>query len=164
MRSRKKLFLAMGSNVGDRVGYIYDAIVRVGCLVEVAKVSTLYESQPWGVEDQPAFLNCCLECYSHLEPFELLKKLKHIEKTVGRVERFRWGPREIDIDILIYGEYVIDTEELKVPHPYICDRDFVLVPLLEIAPDLKNPRTGQALSECMPGLEVRLEPYCCFIL
>ncbi len=163
MRSRKRVFLGLGSNLGDRLGYLLSAMDRISELGEVRAISTVYESEPWGVEEQPPFLNCVLELWTDIPPEELLKMLKEIERAVGRRERFRWGPREIDIDILLYGNEVIDSEELKIPHPHLEERDFVLVPLLEIDRKLRNPKNGRSLSESLNRLEVKLKPFCCIL-
>ncbi len=161
MESRKRVLLGLGSNVGNRLHYILTAIGRLKDLGEIGKISTIYESEPWGVEDQEPFLNCVLELYTRLDPHALLKELKLIEKKVGRKERFRWGPREIDIDILLYEDEVVETDELKIPHPLIKERDFVLVPMLEINPSLKDPVSGEPYGDV--NIESTLRPYCCVL-
>ncbi len=164
MRSRKRVFLGLGSNLGDRLGYLLSAMDRISELGEVRAISTVYESEPWGVEEQPPFLNCVLEFWTDIPPEELLKMLKEIERAVGRRERFHWGPREIDIDILLYGNEVFEGKELKIPHPHLEERDFVLVPLLEVDRKLRNPKNGRSLSESLNRLEVKLKPFCCIYL
>ena len=161
MESRKRVLLGLGSNVGNRLDYILMAIGRLKDLGEIGKISTIYESEPWGVGDQEPFLNCVLELYTRLDPHTLLKELKRIEKEVGRKERFRWGPREIDIDILLYEDEVVETDELKIPHPLIKERDFVLVPMLEIDPSLKDPVSGEPYGDV--NIESTLRPYCCVL-
>lgn len=161
MESRSRVLLALGSNIGERIYYIIEAISELKKLGEIGKISTVYESDPWGVTYQESFLNCVLELFTGIEPFMLLRKLKEIEKTVGRKERFRWGPREIDIDILLYDNKVVNTSELKIPHPFIRDRAFVLIPMLEIDPDLKDPTSGEPYGSVK--MESRLRPFCCIL-
>lgn len=159
MESRRT-YLGLGSNVGDRLSNILRAIDLLRNFLNIEKISTIYESKPWGVEDQPHFLNCVLAGETSLSPMELLKEVKRIERDVGRRKRFRWGPREIDIDILLYGEEVLELPDLKIPHPYIKRRDFVLVPLLEIEENLSDPKTGELYKVALKELEVRLKPIC----
>ncbi|RME63560.1 MAG: 2-amino-4-hydroxy-6-hydroxymethyldihydropteridine diphosphokinase, partial [Nitrospirae bacterium] len=106
---------------------------------EVIKVSGLYYTKPWGYEDQPEFVNLAVEAETDLSPEELLKRVKTIERALGREDTFRWGPRVVDIDILFYDNLVIETDTLKIPHPYIAERDFVLLPMAEIAPQFVHP-------------------------
>ncbi len=160
MQSRKRVFLGLGSNVGDRIGNILKAIDSISSLGVVIKVSTLYESEPWGVEDQPAFVNCVAEIETDLKPRDLLKEAKRLEEKIGRVKRFHWGPREIDIDIVLYGEEVVNEEDLKIPHPFIKKRDFVLVPLLELDESLADPITGEPYRTHLDEIEVKLKPLC----
>ncbi len=160
----RRIFLGLGSNVGDRVGNILRALELVRSVCRLRRISTVYESDPWGVEDQPPFLNCVAEVETDLGALQLLGKLKSIEREVGRRERFRWGPREIDIDILLYGDLVLDTSDLRVPHPGLTERDFALIPLLEIAPDLRDPRTGAPYRRFREGLRSTLRPFCCVTL
>ncbi len=161
MESRKRILLGLGSNVGDRISYILKAIDELERIGELGRISTVYESEPWGVVDQDPFLNCVLELFTGLDPFTLLKRLKEIEKRVGRKERFRWGPREIDIDILLYEEEVVDTPELRIPHPFIKERDFVLIPMLELDPNLKDPLSGEPYRKVR--LSNGLRPFCCIL-
>ena len=138
--------LPLGSNVGNRLDNIRQAVVLMKPLGKVTKRSTVYETPPWGVEEQPRFLNACVLLETDAPPKILLGKLKEIEQAVGRVERERWGPREIDIDILTYGGEVINEAELTTPHPRMRERAFVLVPLSEIAPDMKIPPDDSEVS------------------
>jgi 2-amino-4-hydroxy-6-hydroxymethyldihydropteridine diphosphokinase len=156
-----RCFIAFGSNVGDRIGYILKALKEVGSLGRVGSVSTVYESPAWGVESQPDFLNGVLELYTTLQPEGLLFELKKIELTVGRKERFRWGPREIDLDILLYGDMLYESDTLSVPHKYLQDRDFFIIPLLELDSSLVHPRYGLRLSEFLSWSVIRLKPYAC---
>ncbi len=163
MESRNRIYLSLGTNLGNRVGYILRAVEGLRNLGEVEKISTLYESEPWGYKDQPPFLNCVILLKTDLEPHYLLKALKDLERSIGRVPRFRWGPREIDIDIILYGDLIMNSPELSIPHPRFTERDFVLVPLLELDPEVKDPRTGKPCKEFLKGLDIRLKPFCSLI-
>ena len=142
----KNVYVALGSNVGDRNQNIEAAICaldREG--VRVLKRSSIYESEPRGILDQPWFLNMVLECETRTFPVQLLGILKRIERQMGRVNKVKGGPREIDLDILLFGQLVMETEELTIPHPRALERRFVLEPLLEIAPNHRHPKTKQPL-------------------
>ena len=147
-------FLSLGSNLGDREGFLKRAIGFVSRLpgTMVEKVSGIYETEPVEVVDQPLFLNVAACILTSSKPVDLLRSLKEIEKTTGRVPRERWHEREIDIDIIFYGEEAMDTGELTVPHPKAHLRRFVLEPLNEIAPAYLHPvfhkTVGQLLKEC----------------
>lgn len=140
-----RVFIGMGSNLGDRPGYLRGAVAALGRhgLVPVA-VSSVYESDPLG-PPQPDYLNAVAEVSTALPAAEVLATLKAIEAELGRQHTERWGPREIDLDLLLYGDEEIDQEGLAVPHPELTKRAFVLVPLLEIAPDLDLP-SGEPVS------------------
>lgn len=115
----------------------------------------MYLTRPWGYEDQPEFVNAVAQLDTHLSPQELLAKAKAIELSLGRRETFRWGPREIDIDILLYGDRVVRNDDLAIPHPLICKRAFVLAPLVDIAPDLIHPVTGLRMSDHLEEIRKR---------
>ncbi|WAM31627.1 2-amino-4-hydroxy-6-hydroxymethyldihydropteridine diphosphokinase [Caldicellulosiruptor naganoensis] len=136
---KMEVILALGSNLGDRQRNIETAIEYLKEKVDIKKVSTIIETEPYGYTQQPKFLNCCLMGKTCLSPFELLEFVLSIEKKMGRERLFKWGPRNIDIDILFYNSLVIDEENLKIPHPEIQKREFVLLPLSEIAPDFVHP-------------------------
>jgi 2-amino-4-hydroxy-6-hydroxymethyldihydropteridine diphosphokinase len=128
------------------------------CLVSqgdiiLRKMSSLYRTKPWGCLDQDEFLNAAAEVETHLSPQDLLATAKRIEEGLGRRLGTRWGPREIDIDILLYGDEVLKEDDLTIPHPYMCERAFVLVPLVEIAPDLVHPETGIRVSAYFETME-----------
>ncbi|WP_269456716.1 2-amino-4-hydroxy-6-hydroxymethyldihydropteridine diphosphokinase [Thermocrinis minervae] len=153
--------MAFGSNVGDRISYILKALNLLTEVGNIKKVSTLYESPPWGYEKQDPFINGVIEFETSLKPIDLLHFLKKVEKRTGRIERFRWGPREIDLDILLYEDYVIMLSFLRIPHMYLTERDFFLVPLLEINPDLVHPISKRPLKHYLEGLNINLRPYAC---
>lgn len=136
---KNKVFLALGANVGDRKKNLLSAVYLLKEELIQVKVAPIYESMPVGFKDQPNFLNTVISGYTKLKPLELLKFIKSIEKKIGRVKRFHWGPREIDIDILFYNDLVYKDEELEIPHPRLHKRDFVLRPLSYLAPDFIHP-------------------------
>ena len=117
--------------------------------VRVLKVSSFYETMPVGYTEQGMFINACAEIETSLTPAELLALCQETEHRLGRVRTIKWGPRTIDLDILLYGEMVIDTPELKIPHPLMHERDFVLKPLGEIAPDARHPVLGHTVKELL---------------
>lgn len=141
--SRKwhKAYLSLGSNMGDKRENLLEAIKRVGELenTEVVKSSTILETEPFGYIEQDNFLNACLEVKTLLTPQEFLSSILKIELDMGRVREIKWGPRVIDIDILFYDDEIIQEDNLAVPHPWICEREFVLEPLSEIAPNYVHP-------------------------
>ncbi|WP_300619173.1 2-amino-4-hydroxy-6-hydroxymethyldihydropteridine diphosphokinase [uncultured Fusobacterium sp.] len=141
--SRKwhKVYLSLGSNMGDKRENLLEAIKRVGELenTEVVKSSTILETEPFGYIEQDNFLNACLEVKTLLTPQEFLSSILKIELDMGRVREIKWGPRVIDIDILFYDDEIIQEDNLAVPHPWICEREFVLEPLSEIAPNYVHP-------------------------
>ena len=161
--SRKTVFLGIGSNIGDRVENIIRAIEELHKLGTVEKVSTVYESPPWGVKEQPPFLNCVVKLVTPIGPRGLLSEVKKIEYKIGRKERFRWGPREIDIDILLVEDSIIEEKDLTVPHLFLDKRDFFIVPLLEIEPQIVDPRRREPLAKALSLTELSLKPFCCIL-
>lgn len=142
-------FLGLGSNVGERQKFLNKTAAEIKKLpgTKIIWASSVYETDPVGKKDQPKFLNAALEIETGLLPVELLPQLKSIETLVGRTASEQWGPREIDIDILLYDGLVHHDDEVKVPHPQMDKRKFVLVPLREIAPDVVHPVHGLTVTE-----------------
>lgn len=147
------VYLAIGSNVGDSRAHIEQAIDLLAGKLHDLRSAPLYASKAIGYTDQADFLNTAVRGRTDLSPTDLLVWLKSLEQRVGRTASFRWGPREIDIDIIFYGDKVIDNERLTVPHPAFRERDFVLQPLSDLNPSLTDPVTGQTVSELLDGLE-----------
>lgn len=141
------VYLALGTNLGDRLMNLKQAMVSLTPQMEVKSRSQIYETPPWGYEDQPKFLNQVIKAQTYLEPEPLLKHLKRLEVALGRKESFQNGPRLIDIDILFFDELVLNTPSLVIPHPRLHERAFVLLPLMDIAPDLIHPVTGKSVRE-----------------
>ena len=133
-----KYYLSLGSNVGDRVGNLHKAVKMLKKLGKVLKKSALYQTEPVGVKDQYYFLNAAITFDCPLDPEELLDRIKVIERETGRHETYRWGPREIDIDIIDYDGKEVDTAYLRLPHSEFEKRKFVLIPLLEIDDEFRN--------------------------
>lgn len=140
-RSWHSAYLSLGSNLGDREAYLQQAISALHShkYSRVQKVSAWKETEPYGKTDQGKFLNACLELHTLLNPQELLTLLQQIEKDAGRVRIEHWGPRTLDLDILLYDALQLDSETLTIPHPDMQNRAFVLSPLCEIAPDIRHP-------------------------
>lgn len=136
------VFLALGSNVGDSEKFIGQAIDLLAESVSNIFKAPLYQSKASGVTNQPIFLNTAVRGETTLSPTDLLKFVKSIEKTVGRIQRYRWGPREIDIDIIFYDDLVMKTDRLTIPHLLFAEREFVLQPVCDIDPDYIDPRSG----------------------
>jgi 2-amino-4-hydroxy-6-hydroxymethyldihydropteridine diphosphokinase len=149
------VYIGIGSNLGDREFHCSKAIELLkDAGIKVEKKSKPVETKPWGVEDQPAFINMAVSAETFLEPVELLSALKAIEKTMGRdMDAERWGPRVIDLDIIMYDDLVLDSPELTIPHKHMHERDFVLGPLAEIAPELMHPVFHKSVSELFEALK-----------
>ncbi|MEX2238109.1 MAG: 2-amino-4-hydroxy-6-hydroxymethyldihydropteridine diphosphokinase [Dehalococcoidia bacterium] len=150
------IYLGLGSNIGNRAGNIAMALRYLEPLARATRVSTMYETRPEGVSDQPAFYNSVAEVVTGLQPESLLRHLKNIEYEIGRRPgEQRWGPRPIDLDLLLYEEVAMETEFLTLPHPRLRERAFVLVPLAELAPDLVPPGSNDTVSMLLAGLDAR---------
>jgi 2-amino-4-hydroxy-6-hydroxymethyldihydropteridine diphosphokinase len=132
-------YVGFGSNLGDREGTILEAARVLG----VGRLSTLRETEPWGVTGQPLYLNAVGELETDESPRDLLARLLEVERAQGRERRERWGPRTLDLDLLLYGDVELDEPGLTVPHPWLHERAFVLEPLAELAPDLNVPGKGR---------------------
>jgi 2-amino-4-hydroxy-6-hydroxymethyldihydropteridine diphosphokinase len=150
----KTAFLALGSNIGDRESNLRDAVNRLESHeIHVLRRSSVYETAPQELLDQPWFLNAVVQVETSLFPMQLLARVREIEREMGRKRVTPKGPRNIDIDILFYGRTVIATAELEVPHPRTAQRRFVLEPLAEIAPEFRHPMTGKTANEMLAALE-----------
>jgi 2-amino-4-hydroxy-6-hydroxymethyldihydropteridine pyrophosphokinase len=136
-----KIYLGLGSNRGDRLTFLKSALAGIAKLdrTSIDAVSSVYETEPVGKKDQSEFFNAVAEIESTLSPQDLLREVKRIEQDLGRKDRIRWGPREIDIDILYYDDLVLNDESIQIPHGEVLNRRFVLIPLNEIAPGFVDP-------------------------
>ena len=147
------VYISIGSNLGNREENCLRAITLLsGEGILVKRRSSLYETEPWGVTDQPRFINMSLEMETEKEPEKLLEVLKGIEKRLGRQDTSCWGPRIIDLDILLYDDRIIDRPNLQIPHPLMHERDFVLKPLSEIAPKKIHPVLKKTVEELLAEL------------
>jgi 2-amino-4-hydroxy-6-hydroxymethyldihydropteridine diphosphokinase len=145
-------YIGIGSNLGDRFINLSTAIDLLNEKCGVGKVSSVYETEPVGFDDQPFFLNCVAEISTKLTPHRLLEELKGIERKMGRINTFLNSPRTIDLDILFYGEEIIESQELIIPHPRLQERAFVLVPLNEIAPNFIHPVLRKTINRLLDEL------------
>jgi 2-amino-4-hydroxy-6-hydroxymethyldihydropteridine diphosphokinase len=158
----KRIYLSLGSNIGDREGNLRKAGERLAAQeVRVLRTSRIYETEPVDYKDQAWFLNQVVEAETALFPMQLLTRIGRVERELGRVRTVRKGPRTIDIDILFYGAAVVETARLEIPHPRIAERRFVLAPLAELAPGLRHPATHRSVRQMLesaPPAVVRLFP------
>ncbi len=147
----KNVYIGLGSNLGDKSGQLQTARKMIDKIrdLEVTRASSLYLTSPWGNTEQEDFVNQVIEARTRLPVMELLYQLQEIEIKMGRQRNGRWGPRTIDLDILLYGDETIDLKDLKVPHPHMRKRLFVLIPLHEINPELVFPEDGVKLEEVL---------------
>jgi 2-amino-4-hydroxy-6-hydroxymethyldihydropteridine diphosphokinase len=153
-----KLYLLLGGNLGNRTAYLAQArehiAARVGSITQSSKI---YETAAWGNTEQPSFLNQVLEVQTDLTPEQVLQQVNTIEQELGRVRHEHWGSRVIDIDILFYGQLVLQSQRLTIPHPQLHLRRFTLMPLAEIAAHLVHPVLGQSIYELLEDCEDELE-------
>jgi 2-amino-4-hydroxy-6-hydroxymethyldihydropteridine diphosphokinase len=145
--------LALGTNLGDRPGNLRAAIAALPPAVRVLEQSFVYETLPWGVTDQPSFLNMVIKGVTHQGPQELLKNLKKMETQLGRIPSIRYGPRKIDIDILFYDDLILDSPELTLPHPHLHERAFVLVPLSDLTPGKIHPIFAKTIRQLLAEVD-----------
>ncbi|MFT5512485.1 MAG: 2-amino-4-hydroxy-6-hydroxymethyldihydropteridine diphosphokinase [Bacteroidia bacterium] len=152
------LVLSLGTNIGERAQNLINALAGLAKLFgEPSELSAVYETPPWGNEDQNAFLNMAVIYSTNIKPAVVLDSILHLELDLGRVRQEKWGPRLIDIDVLFYGNMVYQSDILEIPHPYLQERKFVLEPLNEIAPDFKHPLLEKKVSELLEML-IEKEP------
>ncbi|HHT9129998.1 MAG TPA: 2-amino-4-hydroxy-6-hydroxymethyldihydropteridine diphosphokinase [Candidatus Brocadiaceae bacterium] len=147
--------IGLGSNVGDRARnlvYAYDRIITLRG-IQLLKLSRFYETVPAGGPPQPMFFNAALSIKTALSPHQLLKEFQHIENLMGRVRTVKWGPRNIDIDILLYGDEIVNEDQLKIPHPLMHTRLFVLEPLIEIEPNIVHPLFNKTVLQLYRNLK-----------
>ena len=146
-------YLGLGSNLGDREQNLARAVSLLEeRLAAPVAVSSVYETRPWGYADQPEFLNMACRVNTPPAPEALLGTAQEVERLIGREPTFRYGPRVIDVDILLYGDRIIDADSLRVPHPRLFERAFALAPLAELAPDLPHPELGVSIRELLERL------------
>ncbi|MBE2220416.1 MAG: 2-amino-4-hydroxy-6-hydroxymethyldihydropteridine diphosphokinase [Anaerolineae bacterium] len=143
------IYLSLGTNLGDRPVNLQKALSALTRQITITAVSHVYETEPWGVTEQPAFLNMCVTGTTALIPHDLLDFCKHIEAEVGRTPTFKWGPRLIDIDILFYDDMIMKDDTLAIPHPFVDERAFVLAPLADIAPEYEHPQTHESVVQML---------------
>ncbi|TAL29108.1 MAG: 2-amino-4-hydroxy-6-hydroxymethyldihydropteridine diphosphokinase [Nitrospirae bacterium] len=147
------IFIGIGSNLGNREDNCRKAInLLKENGIAVKKQSSTYETEPWGVKEQPKFINMAIEAETNKKPEDLLGILKNIENQMGRTKSVKWGRRVIDLDILLYDDLIVETPHLEIPHPFMHEREFVLRPLAEIAPDKRHPVTGKTVREMAANL------------
>jgi GTP cyclohydrolase-4 len=141
------VYLGLGSNLGDRRENLVEALHLLGETLTIERVSSLYETEPVGYEEQPPFYNAVCHAATEIGPFQLLSVIKGIEVALGRTPSFPNAPRPIDVDILLYGDLIIESPQLVVPHSRLEERAFVLIPLAEIGSDLVHPENGYSIGE-----------------
>lgn len=149
------VYLALGTNLGNRASNLKEAVAALPPQMEVQARSQVYETPPWGHIEQGKFYNQVLKAKTYLEPEQLLKHLKRLEVALGRVTSFQNGPRLIDIDILFYDDLVLESPALVIPHPRVHERGFVLLPMMDIAPDFVHPVKQRSVRDLIAGCDLR---------
>ncbi len=149
----ERIFIGLGSNLEPRLDYLLAAVIRIESIGDVIHKSSIYETAPVGDFSQPDFLNAVVEIRSSLTPLELVTRMKQFEKEIGRKDRPRWHEREIDLDLLFYGDRVLESPELTLPHPEIPRRAFVLVPMSELDPNFSHPVLNKSVSELLRDVD-----------
>lgn len=155
-----RVFIALGSNIEPKLNYLQKALELLNLIGNITKISPVYKSDAYGLKDQPDFYNCACMLLTDLSPLKLLKKIKEFELAIGRTTKQRWGPREIDIDIIFFGDKVIRNEHLSIPHYDYQNRKFVLQPIVDIDSSLIAPDTKksiiQVMEECKDDTKLEL--------
>jgi len=149
------VYLALGSNLGNRAANLKEAVASLPPQMEVQTKSKVYETPPWGYIEQEKFLNQVIKVKTYLEPEQLLKHLKRLETALGRKVSFQNGPRLIDIDILFYDHLVQESPALVIPHPRVHERGFVLLPMMDIAPDFVHPVKQRSVRDLIAGCDLQ---------
>jgi 2-amino-4-hydroxy-6-hydroxymethyldihydropteridine diphosphokinase len=147
-------YFSIGTNLGDRFANLQRALSLLQEEMAITAVSPIYVTEPWGDTDQPQFFNISVAAVTDLSPHAILETIKSAEKTMGRVPTRHWGPRLIDIDLVLYGHEVVDEPDLKVPHPHMAERAFVLAPLADIIPTYIHPVTGQTIQAMLDQVDL----------
>jgi 2-amino-4-hydroxy-6-hydroxymethyldihydropteridine diphosphokinase len=155
----EKIYLLLGSNIGDRAKNLEEGRKMISDRIgKISKASHLYETAPWGYEEQDDFFNQALEVQTTKQPLEVLEISKQIEKEVGRISNEKWHPRVLDIDILLFGNKVFEKDDLQIPHKSMHERNFALIPLMELVPELIHPKLDLSIEElfwdCKDELDV----------
>lgn len=153
MKKTEPVYIVLGTNIGERELNLHRAKALLRRKATITQESAVYITPPWGYADQPDFLNQVVEVRTRLKPLSLLRFIKAIEKKMGRQKLILNGPRVIDLDILFYGDRVVEIDTLQIPHPRMAGRAFVLVPLNEIAPDLIHPVLGISVRQMLTGID-----------
>lgn len=155
------VYIGLGSNLGDRLGFIQQAVQMLDFhdAVKILETSSFYETEPYGIKDQDWFINAAVKISTTLTPVEMLRVCQHIEEKLGRKREMKWGPRVIDLDILLYNDEIIADDILTIPHPATYDRACCIVPLLEIAEELIHPILQKDMDDIYQNLEFPEEVY-----
>ncbi|MEO0096429.1 MAG: 2-amino-4-hydroxy-6-hydroxymethyldihydropteridine diphosphokinase [candidate division WOR-3 bacterium] len=158
----ERVYLLLGTNLGKLKENLMNAVDELSKNgIKILKKSKIYKTKPWGKKDQPDFLNMAVEAETDFTPEELLQKIKEIEKKLKREKTEKWGPRIIDIDIIFYGNRIVNEPDLKIPHPYFFERNFAIIPMADIAPNFIPPAQNKSIKEMKAGVKNEgIEIYC----